>query len=246
MTCNQLPTDCTPTPCSDIPETPCQCQCGNIALPDGRYENATIVVEKGCITVVEKGSYPLYTPDVCCSGAGSGGGSGAQGEQGEKGEPGENATISIGTVNTLSPGSKATVRNVGSETHAIFDFGIPEGKQGESGANPNGVTKDAGGIFIQQGSIVGLPATWPPVLYLLTQSATDGVVMEATAPDEKTGMVTLSIDLNKFNTVLREYIDTQIANASSNLQTQITAINTALQSMQSTVSWIQNNCCSTV
>lgn len=52
---------------------------------------------------------------------------------GEDGEPGDNATIAIGQVSTLAPGSQATVSNVGTATNAVLDFGIPEGLQGEQG-----------------------------------------------------------------------------------------------------------------
>ena len=46
---------------------------------------------------------------------------------------GINATIQIGEVTTLPPGSQATVRNSGTPTHAKLDFGIPEGDPGETG-----------------------------------------------------------------------------------------------------------------
>lgn len=84
---------------------------------------------------------------------------GVQGIQGEKGEPGEQgpqgvegpqgpagtpgadgkaATVKVGTVTTLSAGSNATVTNVGTETNAILNFGIPKGEKGESGTNTGG------------------------------------------------------------------------------------------------------------
>ena len=46
---------------------------------------------------------------------------------------GINATIQIGEVTTLPPGSQATVRNSGTPTHAKLDFGIPEGEKGNKG-----------------------------------------------------------------------------------------------------------------
>lgn len=70
---------------------------------------------------------------------------GDKGEQGEKGEPGEQgpqgpagtpgadgkaATVKVGTVTTLEAGSNATIENVGTETDAIFNFGIPKGNTG--------------------------------------------------------------------------------------------------------------------
>ena len=86
---------------------------------------------------------------------------GPQGEQGEKGEPGEQgiqgiegpqgpagtpgadgraATVTIGTVTTLEAGSNATVTNVGTETNAILNFGIPQGNPGEGGGSSEGGT----------------------------------------------------------------------------------------------------------
>ena len=46
------------------------------------------------------------------------------------GEAGASATVTVGTVTTLSPGSSATVTNVGDSTNAILNFGIPMGATG--------------------------------------------------------------------------------------------------------------------
>lgn len=43
---------------------------------------------------------------------------------------GEAATVEVGTVTTLDAGEDATVENVGSETNAVFNFGIPKGDPG--------------------------------------------------------------------------------------------------------------------
>lgn len=53
--------------------------------------------------------------------------------KGQKGDTGDAATISIGTVTTLPAGSQATVENVGTPTASIFNFGLPQGAQGEKG-----------------------------------------------------------------------------------------------------------------
>lgn len=45
---------------------------------------------------------------------------------------GDAATIRIGTVTTLAPGSNATVENVGTSVNAIFNFGIPQGDKGDA------------------------------------------------------------------------------------------------------------------
>lgn len=44
-----------------------------------------------------------------------------------KGDKGDSATIQVGEVKTLSPGSPATVTNKGTANAAVFEFGIPKG-----------------------------------------------------------------------------------------------------------------------
>ena len=43
---------------------------------------------------------------------------------------GDNATIEVGTTTTLEAGNNATVENVGTETNARLNFGIPKGEDG--------------------------------------------------------------------------------------------------------------------
>ena len=68
---------------------------------------------------------------------------GIQGIQGVKGDTGNTgatgatgtaATIAVGSTNTLGAGSAAVVTNSGTSSSAIFNFGIPQGIQGETGA----------------------------------------------------------------------------------------------------------------
>ena len=51
-----------------------------------------------------------------------------------KGDTGTAATADAGTTTTLSAGASATVTNIGTTSDAVFDFGIPQGVQGEDGA----------------------------------------------------------------------------------------------------------------
>ena len=55
--------------------------------------------------------------------------------KGDQGIQGLAASISIGTVTTLSPGSPATVENVGTDEDAILNIGIPAGEDGEDGTD---------------------------------------------------------------------------------------------------------------
>ena len=55
---------------------------------------------------------------------------GGTGPQGASGPAGSSATIAVGSVTTLPPGSNATVTNSGTSSSAVFDFGIPQGASG--------------------------------------------------------------------------------------------------------------------
>lgn len=55
---------------------------------------------------------------------------GKQGEQGKQGKTGKAATIKLGTVTTLKPTEQARAENVGTESEAIINLYIPQGKQG--------------------------------------------------------------------------------------------------------------------
>lgn len=65
--------------------------------------------------------------------AGPEGVQGEKGEKGDPGDPGEAATITIGDVTALEPGEEPTVTNTGTNTAAIFAFGIPKGTPGTNG-----------------------------------------------------------------------------------------------------------------
>jgi len=53
--------------------------------------------------------------------------------QGPKGDGGASATVEVGDVTTLAAGEEATVENVGTESAARFNFGIPQGDKGDPG-----------------------------------------------------------------------------------------------------------------
>jgi hypothetical protein len=70
------------------------------------------------------------------------------------GPKGDAATIAIGEVTTLSPGSEATVVNAGTESEAVFDFGIPRGADGTDGDDG----EDGAAATIAVGSVNTLAA----------------------------------------------------------------------------------------
>ena len=99
-------------------------------------EDATI--EIGTVTTLEPGSDATVTNSGTSSAAIFNfgipkGAIGQNGQDGQDGQDGEAATIAIGTVTTLEPGSDATVTNSGTSSAAIFNFGIPKGATGNPG-----------------------------------------------------------------------------------------------------------------
>ena len=62
------------------------------------------------------------------------------GSQGPTGPAGNAATLSIGTVSTLAPGSAATISNSGTAQNAILNFGIPQGATGPPGSGSTSTT----------------------------------------------------------------------------------------------------------
>ena len=72
----------------------------------------------------------LYIPQGKQGEQGKQGIQGVQGEQGKQGKTGKAATIKIGTVTTLKPTEQARAENVGTESEAVINLYIPQGKQG--------------------------------------------------------------------------------------------------------------------
>ncbi len=67
------------------------------------------------------------------------------GSQGPTGPEGTAATVAIGTVSTLPPGSSATVSNTGTTQNAVLNFGIPQGAAGPPGSG--GTSSTTSGSF---------------------------------------------------------------------------------------------------
>ncbi len=68
---------------------------------------------------------------------------GERGAQGDTGAQGEAATIRVGSVTTVPYGQTARVSNSGTESEAVFDFVIPQGRPGEETTKIDALTIDA-------------------------------------------------------------------------------------------------------
>lgn len=96
---------------------------------------------------------------------------GTKGEQGDPGPagapgaPGTAATIAVGSTQTGSPGTSASVVNSGTSSAAVLDFTIPRGDKGDQG-NPGSAATVAVGTVT-----TGLPGTSATVTNVGTSSA---------------------------------------------------------------------------
>jgi hypothetical protein len=88
------------------------------------------------------------------------------------------ATVAIGSTTTLSPGSSATVTNSGSSANGIFNFGIPKGDPGDTGAGvaAGGTT----GQILAKASNTNYDTTWV--------SDTNGTVTSVSGSGGTTGL----------------------------------------------------------
>lgn len=245
--CNDLDTNC--SPCKDCPPspTPVMPRC-DIALASGTFENATVVVDaNGCISSVQEGRAPQYTPDICCVPVQGGGGGNDEPCDCPPGEPGANATITIGSTQSVDAGQPAKVTNVGTPTNAILNFEIPRGSEGGGGGGGGGgVTDSRGGIYIEDGLIVGLPATWPPVGLILAGTDRSDVVLNVSNPDPTTGVVNMQLNMAGFYQSVQTWTNNQIAAATAPLQNQINSLQSQLATINNTLASLQsqiNSCC---
>lgn len=127
---------------------------------------------------------------------------GPQGPQGEPGVPGAagaNASVTVGSTTTGDPGSSAAVTNSGTAQNAVFNFTIPRGEKGDTGAQgpqgaigPTGATGAPGatGAGVKPGGLDG------QVLQKVSSADFDTAwVFPANAPvtsvDGRQGVVTL-------------------------------------------------------
>ena len=84
---------------------------------------------------------------------------GDPGEDGSNGSDGVSPTVNVGTTTTLPAGSQATVSNSGTETDAVFEFGIPKGDKGDPG--PTGPQGPIGTGVTYKGAINATTAPEP-------------------------------------------------------------------------------------
>lgn len=234
MPCNNKPTNC--APCGDCPPAPDPLlpRC-DVVLTNGVFTNATVAVENGCITSVQKGTPFVYAPESCCSGGG--GSQGPMGPQGPAGPAGAAATVAVGTVTTGAPGSNAMVTNSGTSSAAILNFTIPRGADGSNGGgSTTGVSTTAGGWTITDGVVKAIPsASWPPVVAIT--GSTDAPSSLTFVPSKDPfGVVNLQlVGFPAFISSLENTMDSKDQAVQAALMSQITALQSQLTALSNRV-----------
>ena len=91
------------------------------------------------VTITEEAANPGTYDFAFVIPQGIQGPAGPTGPQGPQGDPGTAATIAAGTATSLAPGATPTVTNSGTSSAAVFNFGIPQGAQGNTGPAGRGI-----------------------------------------------------------------------------------------------------------
>lgn len=221
MACNETQKNC--QPCKDCPPiTPPVLPRCDIALPDGVFAQATVYVDNGCITRVEAGEPYVYSPEANC-GPPAGGGGGGGGVVGGEGPPGPAATVTVGSVTQVGSDQPLRITNVGDSHNAILNFEIPRAEAGGGGGGGHekeGYTGREGGINIEDGRIIDVPVTWPPVMFIMDAIGDSGIQLTF-VKDPNNGVVTTALDatelINRLNREIQN-LENRLDDALSNLQ----------------------------
>lgn len=111
--------------------------------------------------VVPRGDTGAIGPQGPIGPTGVTGPQGPSGPAGATGPAGSAATIAVGTVSTGAAGSSATINNAGTSSAAVFNFTIPRGDTGATGAQGPAGANGSTGAPGPQGPIGPAGATGP-------------------------------------------------------------------------------------
>lgn len=251
MACDRPDGNCTdvsgcPGGCGCVePAAPVMPRCQNVTLPAGTYAYATVVVNSdGCIAMVTAGDPPVYTPDDCCAGGGTGGG--GTGGRGPKGDPGPAATIAVDPV--VLSGATWSVQNIGTPSAAVFQFTAPP-MPTSGGSTGSGYTGNVAGLSVANGLVQTLPTSLVTSVTATALGAHAGDFLFLSVPTPATGAYNVQLNLDGFyaaimtevaaaNAVQDAAIDA-LENQVALLQTQVADLQTQVTTLQATIDTMQ-------
>ena len=228
MTCLKPNGGCTPV--GDCPDCdsggtdPVLPKCQDVSLTPGTFTYATIVVNAdGCVSQIQNGTAPVYTPDDCC-GDGSGG-TGVPGPRGPKGDTGAAATVAVDPVIANNTGTSWTVQNIGTSSNAIFQFTAPA--DDPTDCCPSGITANVCGMSVVDGQVKTMPAS------LVTSLASQALGEFASQIQLSVGINTaitdtcglmISINLDAFYYKIKQYVDNELIQIQQNLDASTSGV----------------------
>lgn len=200
--CDQSLGDCRPSRCCPETPDPVMPRCDNY-IPDGRFTNATAIVEGGCVIAFEQGTPFQYSPDTSCQ-AGTGAGRMLKTSTPEpslarqavalmapNSQP-EGTTVEVGSVHAIEPDGMPRVVNVGTATKVVLDFYLP--RFDPEAPELQALTSESGGWAIKDGRIHYLPTTFPPIGMIVADP--DSQVLVEVDKDPDTGVATMKLDVS--------------------------------------------------
>lgn len=231
MACNRPNGNCTSaSPCGsgcgcgggETPVVPLP-RCNDVALVDGVYERATVVVQGGCITSVSTGEPEVYTPDFCCDGGG--GGEGPPGPRGFPGPEGQAATIEVLPLGTAVD-TNWTLQRSGTPSNVVLQFSPPLPPEGQ--VPVHGVTNpNIFGFSVDHGLVQGVPRT----LREITFAPTPGSIAQnlflftnAVVGDPNNGVNAVNLNLDGLYSTLNtrmNAIETSVAGGNGAIQSDL-------------------------
>lgn len=133
-------------------------------------------------------------------------------------------SVSVGNVTTLPAGSQATVTNVGDNTHAILDFGLPKGDAGSMWGELAGDLEDQTDLYT---ILTGLQTAIDAKAGLASPAFT-GVPTAPTAVD----------DTNTTQVATTAFVKNAITNLNNALQTYVqNYVNQAVANVLKIMNW---------
>ena len=125
--------------------------------------------------------------------------------------------------------------NIGTETNAVLNFGLPAGTPGAAAPNIIGVTLNDAGWRFENGLVKELPFQWPPIVQVTSTS--DYPVVNIQPVKDDNGVVTLNLlGMDAFRLLLETTMDAKDADLNNqimlliqDLQTQITNLKQCLE-----------------
>lgn len=148
------------------------------------------------------------------------------------------SSIEIGNVTTLPAGTQATVENVGTESNAILNFGLPKGDAGSMwGELAGDITDQTDLNTILTGLRTDVDAKAPKASPALTGTPTAPTAADNTNTTQIATTAFVKNAITNLNNTLQDYVQTYVNTAVANVLKTMDWENSASTTISSSVSY---------